>query len=262
MITFISHTDKTHKIPATEALYKFDKLDCAMATNILYPVMYQIAKKLDSTSKHICIKFANHDEFCWDEKKFFAEFYFIDKFVNKYARHISYDQDQYITLAGYLNGHNVSFTFWPSQDNGYHISCTYNPKIDSSSIDELVSEAEQSVRAMRYIHYWHFNRQWYMRFTNSKDRYVICGRNEDDIYSYVLQEDYLIKSSLDLTNHQIKEMLSAEYPECEFVKEVPYHEGSRWHGNKAGSRERNPYKKLHNRARSREKAPINIINKD
>ena len=60
---------------------------------------------------------------------------------------------------------------------------------------------------------------------------------------------------------EFKEKLVAEYPDCVLIKEIAYHEGARWNGNKAGSRERNPYKKMCNRSRTREKSPMKIVNR-
>lgn len=90
---------------------------------------------------------------------------------------------------------------------------------------------------MKYIHYWRFNRQWYMKINDSSASYMIPGRNEENIYSYILQEDYLIPDSLDLTHRQIKEKLTAEHPGCVLIKEIAYHEGARWFGYKHGSRQ-------------------------
>ena len=46
---------------------------------------------------------------------------------------------------------------------------------------------------------------------------------------------YYVDDSSGLTERQVKELLSTRYPEYEFVKEVPFHQGARWFGNKKGS---------------------------
>ena len=89
---------------------------------------------------------------------------------------------------------------------------------------------------MKYIHYWRFNRQWYMKISETPDSIMISGCNEDNIYSYIWQEKYLIPNSLDLTHKHIKDRLHVEYPDYQLVKEVAYHEGRRWYGEKHGSR--------------------------
>lgn len=76
-----------------------------------------------------------------------------------------------------------------------------------------------------YLHYWHFENQWYMFISEYKKERVSSGT-----------EKYLIQNSQGLTKKQIKEKLSIEYPNYILVKEIIYHEGNRWFGNKKGSR--------------------------
>lgn len=89
---------------------------------------------------------------------------------------------------------------------------------------------------MNYIHYWHFANQWYMHINDNPNHDRIPSGNECDFYARHWQEEYLISDSAGLTHRQIKERLSAQYPNHILVKEIAYHEGRRWFGNKDGSR--------------------------
>ena len=90
---------------------------------------------------------------------------------------------------------------------------------------------------MKYIHYWHFANQWYMKINdNPNHERIPSGGNEYKIDSYEWQEKYIISESVGLTHRQIKEWLIKQYPNHVLVKEIAYHEGRRWFGNKDGSR--------------------------
>lgn len=109
---------------------------------------------------------------------------------------------------------------------------------------------------MKYIHYWHFNNNWYMDIGDSPNHWRPSSANEDTRSWDSHYDDYLIKNSVGLTHRQIKERLAKQYPGCTLIKQIAYHEGARWHGTKGGSREKDPCKRLVNRAKYREKAPI------
>lgn len=79
---------------------------------------------------------------------------------------------------------------------------------------------------MKYVHYWHFNKQWYCRVTNSSDSLRVPSTNERCEYSSWCEE-YLVPDSLSLTHSQIKKKLHKMYPEATLVKEVAYHFGAR-----------------------------------
>lgn len=89
---------------------------------------------------------------------------------------------------------------------------------------------------MKYIHYWHFANQWYMDINNNSNHQRIPSGNEYKARSYSWQEKYLIVESVGLTNRQIREKLVEQYPNHILIKEIAYHEGARWFGNKNGSR--------------------------
>lgn len=109
---------------------------------------------------------------------------------------------------------------------------------------------------MKYLHYWHFADRWYVIISDDPDHMRIPSGNEEDYYAYAWKEEYLIDGSAGLTHRQVKEILSKRYPYHVLIKEVAYHEGSRCHGTKGGSREKDPCKRLVNRAKYREKDPI------
>ena len=90
---------------------------------------------------------------------------------------------------------------------------------------------------MKFVHYWHFANQWYCYVDDNSNHSRIPSGNEEDYYAYKWKEEYLIKDSVELTHRQIKEKLIALYPNCGLVKEIAYHEGARWFGNKKGSRD-------------------------
>lgn len=89
---------------------------------------------------------------------------------------------------------------------------------------------------MKYIHYWHFANQWYMDINDNPNNERIPGGHEYKMRSYLWQEKFLIDGSIGLTHHQIKEKLNKQYPNYTLIKEIAYHEGARWFGNKKGSR--------------------------
>lgn len=89
---------------------------------------------------------------------------------------------------------------------------------------------------MKYLHYWHFANQWYCYIDDNPEYKKIPGGNEQKIHAYEWQKDYLIDASEGLTHREIKEKLNKEYPDCILIKEIAYHQGARWYGNKNGSR--------------------------
>ena len=89
---------------------------------------------------------------------------------------------------------------------------------------------------MKYIHYWHFANQWYMRIDDDPNHKRVPSGNEFDSRAYRWKEEYLITDSVGLTHRQIKERLTEQYPDYILIKEIAYHEGARWNGNKHGSR--------------------------
>lgn len=89
---------------------------------------------------------------------------------------------------------------------------------------------------MKYLHYWHFANQWYCYIDDNSNHSKIPSGNEEDYCAYKWKEKYLISDSVGLTNRQIKEKLVKLYPDCKLIKEIAYHEGARWNGNKKGSR--------------------------
>ena len=89
---------------------------------------------------------------------------------------------------------------------------------------------------MKYLHYWHFAKQWYCFVNETPIHSKIPSGNEENDYAYKCKEEYLVEGSVGLTHHQIKEKLVELYPNCELIKEIAYHEGARWKGYKRGSR--------------------------
>ena len=89
---------------------------------------------------------------------------------------------------------------------------------------------------MRYVHYWHFQKAWYVEVNDDPNPERVFWHN-----SGMLQESwnekYLIEGSEWLTHGEIKKKLSEMHPGCVLVKDRPYHQGARWRGFKGGSRE-------------------------
>jgi hypothetical protein len=113
---------------------------------------------------------------------------------------------------------------------------------------------------MKYIYYWHFDNNWYMDISDNPNHWRPTSANEDTCLWSSHYDNYLIEDSVGLTHRQIKEKLTEQYPDYILIKKIAYHEGSRWHGTKGGSREKDPCKRLVNRAKYREKAPIKVRN--
>lgn len=88
---------------------------------------------------------------------------------------------------------------------------------------------------MQYIHYWHFNKNWYAKVNNNPTPERVHGHREDH-YIYKCWAPYFIDGSTFLTHREIKKRLLEIHPECIPVKDIPFHEGRRWFGNKKGSR--------------------------
>ena len=85
---------------------------------------------------------------------------------------------------------------------------------------------------MKYIHYWRFSGNWFHKI-NENPKVEKCAFSGKYLMPYHFE--YYVDDSGGLTERQVKELLSTRYPECEFVKEVPFHQGARWFGNKKGS---------------------------
>ena len=106
---------------------------------------------------------------------------------------------------------------------------------------------------MKYVHYWHFNKRWYMYINENPNHAKIPSGNETDYHAYTWKEDCLLKDSVGFTHRQIKKYLSEQYPGFTLIKEVAWHEGARWHGTKGGSREGDP---ILNKSKYRIKDPV------
>lgn len=89
---------------------------------------------------------------------------------------------------------------------------------------------------MKYVHYWHFNKNWYARINDNPKPERICGGREDNYVIYDCWEQYFVEGSAFLTRREVKQKLTELYPGLALVKDIPYHEGARWFGNKCGSR--------------------------
>lgn len=89
---------------------------------------------------------------------------------------------------------------------------------------------------MLYVHYWHFAKQWYAYISESSKSERIPSGNESDYFAYECKKCYLVDGSAGLSNRQIKVLLNKLYPHCILIKEIAFHEGARWFGNKEGSR--------------------------
>ena len=87
---------------------------------------------------------------------------------------------------------------------------------------------------MRYIHYWHFNKKWFVRPTDSPTTRRVYLTREDNYCGHY--DQCLIPGSDGLTERQIRERLVVLFPGSVLVKDKPFHEGSRWFGYKHGSR--------------------------
>jgi hypothetical protein len=87
---------------------------------------------------------------------------------------------------------------------------------------------------MRYIHYWHFNKKWFVRQTESPTRQRVYLTHEDNYCGHY--DQHLIHGSDGLTERQIRERITALFPDGVLVKDKPFHEGNRWFGYKHGSR--------------------------
>jgi hypothetical protein len=88
---------------------------------------------------------------------------------------------------------------------------------------------------MKYVHYWHFQKAWYAEVNNDPNQDRVFWHNSGALQEN-WNEKYLIEGSAWLTHGEIKKKLTAMYPECILVKDRPFHQGSRWHGFKCGSR--------------------------
>lgn len=89
---------------------------------------------------------------------------------------------------------------------------------------------------MMYLHYWHFNKNWYAVLNSEPGSRKIYWHGEDDYILNNSWEAYRIHDAAFLTHREIKQLLTEAYPNVTLVKDIAYHEGRRWFGNKEGSR--------------------------
>lgn len=89
---------------------------------------------------------------------------------------------------------------------------------------------------MRYLHYWHFNKNWYAVLNSDSRSRKIYWHSEDDGTLNNSWEEYRIHNSALLTHREVKKLLTESCPNLILIKDIPYHEGRRWFGNKKGSR--------------------------
>ena len=87
---------------------------------------------------------------------------------------------------------------------------------------------------MKYIHYWHFQKAWYAEINDNPEPEKIAWHNSGTIQDY-WNEKYLVKDSEWLTHSEIKQKLTEMYPDCQLVKNKPYHYGWRRFDEKTGS---------------------------
>ena len=88
---------------------------------------------------------------------------------------------------------------------------------------------------MRYAHYWHFYKAWYVEINDNHSPERVFWHNDGSMQEG-WNEKYLIEGSEWLTHGEIKKKLAEMHPECILVKDKPFHQGARWRGHKGGSR--------------------------
>lgn len=88
---------------------------------------------------------------------------------------------------------------------------------------------------MEYVHYWHFQKAWYVKVTDNPTPQCIYWHNSGDVQD-LWNRRYLIYGSAWLTHREIKKKLRELYPGYILVKDKPFHYGARWNGYKHGSR--------------------------
>lgn len=74
-----------------------------------------------------------------------------------------------------------------------------------------------------------------MKIDENSAREHPASGNEHSAVVCKYREKYYIQGSNWLTHRQIKKMLSERYPGYVLIKEIAWHEGARWFGNKNGS---------------------------
>lgn len=88
---------------------------------------------------------------------------------------------------------------------------------------------------MKYVHYWHFQKLWYVELTDCPTPQRVYWHDSASVQEF-WNEKYLIKGSECMTEREVKAKLIEMNPDFILVKDKPYHEGRRWFGNKEGSR--------------------------
>lgn len=88
---------------------------------------------------------------------------------------------------------------------------------------------------MKYVHYWHFQKRWYVKLTDCPTSQRVYWHNSASVQE-VWNEEYLIKGSEWMTEKEVRAKLIEMNPDFILIKDKPFHEGRRWNGNKEGSR--------------------------
>lgn len=88
---------------------------------------------------------------------------------------------------------------------------------------------------MTYVHYWHFQKAWYVRFTNCPTPERVYWHNSAVVQDFWNQK-YLIAGSECMTEREVRTKLKEANPDFILIKDRPFHEGRRWFGYKTGSR--------------------------
>ena len=87
---------------------------------------------------------------------------------------------------------------------------------------------------MKYVHYWHFYRVWYVEINDNPNQERVFWHNSGSTQERWNRE-YLVEGSEWLTHGEIKKKLAEMYPDCILVKDKPYHCGWRQPDGKTGS---------------------------
>jgi len=88
---------------------------------------------------------------------------------------------------------------------------------------------------MTYVHYWHFQKAWYVRLTDCSTPERVYWHDSARIQEFWNQH-YLIAGSEWMTEREVRTKLKEANPDFIIIKDKPFHEGRRWFGYKDGSR--------------------------
>lgn len=88
---------------------------------------------------------------------------------------------------------------------------------------------------MMYVHYWHFQRAWYVRITECSIPERVYWHDSSRVQE-LWNQHHLIAGSECMTEREVKAKLKESYPDFTLIKDKPFHEGKRWFGYKDGSR--------------------------